>query len=222
MSPSCSARETPRLLARDPRGCGRASVRGYREGARGVRPLAVAIGAFGAYFGVLARSVGMSPWAAIVMSGTTFAGSAQFAAVSVLEAGGGTLVAVVAGTLLNARYALMGLSAAPALGGSSWSRLLFAQTVVDESWAVAQRPKGTVDRERLLGAAAVLYVMHVGATAIGALGLDAAFPALFLTLLWPQLGRPGALRVAGLAVALVAIPTPLLPAGAAVLGSESR
>ncbi|MDP8959604.1 MAG: AzlC family ABC transporter permease [Actinomycetota bacterium] len=201
----------------------------------------MAIGAFGVYFGVLARSVGMSPWAAIVMSGTTFAGSAQFAAVSVLEAGGSPLVAVVAGAFLNARYALMGLSAAPALGGSSWSRLLSAQAVVDESWAVAQRADGTVDRGRLLGAAAVLYVVHVGATAIGALGLgssidpvalglDAAFPALFLALLWPLLGRPEALRVAGLAAALVVILTPLLPAGvpivlaagAALLGWRSQ
>ncbi|MDP8957849.1 MAG: AzlC family ABC transporter permease [Actinomycetota bacterium] len=201
----------------------------------------MAVGAFGVYFGVLARSAGMTPWAAIVMSGTTFAGSAQFAAVSVLGAGGGALVAVVAGALLNARYALMGLSAAPALGGSSWCRLLSAQAVVDESWAVAQRPDGTVDRGRLLGAAAVLYVVHVGATAVGALGLgssidpvalglDAAFPALFLALLWPQLGRPEALRVAGLAVALVVVLTPLLPAGvpivlaagAALLGSRSR
>ena len=42
---------------------------------------------FGASFGVLARSAGFDPVASIVMSATTFAGSAQFAAVSVLGAG---------------------------------------------------------------------------------------------------------------------------------------
>lgn len=225
---SISAGGEARLLPTGRGRCGRSSVDGYWEGARGVLPLAVAIGVFGVYFGVLARSVGLSPWAAIAMSGTTFAGSAQFAALSVLEAGGSALVAVVTGALLNARYGLMGLSAAPALGGSLWSRLLFAQAVVDESWAVAHRPDGTVDRERLLGAAAVLYVVHVGATAVGALGLggridpmalglDAAFPALFLALLWPQLGRPETLRVAGLAAVLVLVLTPFLPAGVPIV-----
>jgi predicted branched-subunit amino acid permease len=36
---------------------------------------------------VLARTAGVSPLAAVVMSATTFAGSAQFAAASVLDDG---------------------------------------------------------------------------------------------------------------------------------------
>ena len=61
-------------------------TRGYREGARAVAPLAIAVGAFGISFGVLARAAGMGVLAPILMSMTTFAGSAQFAAVSVLGA----------------------------------------------------------------------------------------------------------------------------------------
>src|SRR3712207_9068779 len=40
---------------------------------------------FGVSFGVLAEAAGMGPLAPVVMSATTFAGSAQFAAVSILD-----------------------------------------------------------------------------------------------------------------------------------------
>lgn len=232
------------MSARRPAGGidGRSSPkRSFLEGARAILPLAVAVAAFGVYFGVLARSADMSPWAAIVMSATTFAGSAQFAAVSVLAAGGGAVVAVIAGALLNARYGLMGLSAAGALVGPVWSRLLLAQLVVDETWAVAHRTDGTIDRDRLIGAAFVLYAAHVTSTALGALGiggvtdpttlgLDAAFSALFLLLLRPQLGRPRAGVAAALGAATALALTPLLPpgvpvvaaAGAAVVGLRRR
>jgi branched chain amino acid efflux pump len=58
----------------------------YRDGARKIAPFALAAGAFAASFGILAEAAGMSPGAAVVMSATTFAGSAQFAAVSALRA----------------------------------------------------------------------------------------------------------------------------------------
>src|SRR5918996_5615429 len=149
----------------------RSRTGGYWAGARAVSALAIAIAAFGVSFGVLARSAGMSPWAAIAMSATTLAGSAQFAAVSVLAAGGGAAVAVIAGALLNTRYAVMGLSAASSLAGPTWARFLLAQLVMDESWAVAQRGDGTVDRERLIGAGLTLFAAHVVSTAVGALGV---------------------------------------------------
>jgi len=206
--------------------------RGYLEGARAVAALAVAIAAFGVSFGVLARAAGLSPWAAVVMSATTLAGSAQFAAVSVLAAGGGAVVAVITGALLNARYAVMGLSAAAALAGPTWSRLLLAQLVVDESWAVSHRTDGTLDRERLIGAGLVLLGSHVTSTAVGAfglggladpmtLGLDAAFPAMFLVLLRPHLGRPVARWVAALGAVLALSLVPLVPPGVPIVAAAS-
>jgi 4-azaleucine resistance transporter AzlC len=206
------------------------SRRGYLEGARAVSALAVAIAAFGVSFGVLARAAGVPPWAAVVMSATTFGGSAQFAAISVLAVGGGAPVAVGAGALLNARYGVMALSATPILDGRAWRRLLLAQLVVDESWAVAHRSDGTLDRDRLIGAALLLYVVHVATTAIGAfgvaavadpaaLGLDAAFPAMFLVLLRPHLARPRAWQVALLGAALALALTPLVPPGVAVMAA---
>jgi branched chain amino acid efflux pump len=211
-------------------GGGPRRARGYLEGARAVSALAVAIAAFGVSFGVLARAAGMSAWAAIAMSATTLAGSAQFAAVSVLAAGGGAAVAVAAGALLNARYAAMGVSAAPVLAGPLWSRFLLAQLVVDESWAVAHGPGGSLDRERLIGAGLVLYATHVASTAVGALGvggiadpaalgLDAAFPALFLALLRPHLGRPRARWVAMLGAVVALALTPVAPPGVPILAA---
>ena len=58
--------------------------RTFRDGVRAMAPLVVAVVAFAVSFGVLARAAGFGWFAPIVMSATTFAGSAQFASVSVL------------------------------------------------------------------------------------------------------------------------------------------
>lgn len=205
----------------------------YRAGIRAVLPLCVAVAGFGISYGLLARSAGFSPVAAVVMSGTTFAGSAQFASASILEAGGTVAAAVAAAVLLNLRYAPIGVSVAPVMTGGVLRRLLLAQLVVDESWAIANRGDGTFDRGLLVGAGLALYASWVSSTAIGALGaealgdpaamgLDAAFPALFLALLWPQVREGRALGAAllgsGIAVALVPVVPPGVPIIAAAAG----
>ena len=170
-----------------------------RSGAITALPLAVAVGLFGVSFGVLsATSGGMGALPAVVMSATTFAGSAQFAAASILATGGGPVAAIAAALLLNARYLPIGISVAGYLTGGPLSRFLKAQLVVDESWAIAARGEGVFDAGRLVGAGIVLWLAWVGGTIVGAiggealgdptaLGLDAAFPALFLALLVSQL-----------------------------------
>ena len=87
-----------------------------RDGARVIAPFAVAVGAFGVTFGVLARDAGLGGLKAVVFSATTFAGSAQFAATSVLSAGGTLAAAIAAAVLLNTRYIPIGLSVAPPCG----------------------------------------------------------------------------------------------------------
>jgi 4-azaleucine resistance transporter AzlC len=193
--------------------------RTYLDGVRAAAPIGVAAFAFGVSFGVLARAAGMGQVAPVVMSLTTFAGSAQFAVVSILGAGGGVATAIVAAILLNLRYGPIGLSAATALKGSWWRRALTAQLVVDESWAIAQRDDGRIDRHLLVGAGLLLLVCWTTGTVVGAfagdlvadptsLGLDAAFPALFLALLWSQVGERSRLLAAlgGAAIALVLMP----------------
>jgi 4-azaleucine resistance transporter AzlC len=191
----------------------------YGVGVRAAAPLGVAVGAFGISFGVLAHDAGMGSVAPVVMSVTTFAGSAQFAVVSVLTAGGGVAAACVAALLLNARYAPIGMSVAKALRGSRFKRMLEAQLVVDESWALSNRGGGEFDRRILIGAGALLYASWVGGTTIGVLsgnligdpnklGLDAAFPALFLALLVGQIRsrRAAVAALAGAAIALAVTP----------------
>lgn len=202
-------------------------------GARAVLPIAVAAAAFGVSYGILAREAGMGIAAPIVMSFTTFAGSAQFASASVLEQGGALAAAIVAAVLLNLRYLAIGISVAPSLRGSLARRLAEAQLAVDESWAVAQED-GQVVRGRVVGAGLMLMVGWCGGTVVGvigggalgdpaAYGLDAMFPALFLTLLVGLLQDARAKRaaLAGAMIALVLLPVapPGVPVIAAVTGA---
>jgi branched chain amino acid efflux pump len=203
-----------------------------RDGARAIAPIGVAAVAFGISFGLLARGAGFGVLAPIVMSLTTFAGSAQFAAVSILEDDGGVVAAVVAAILLNARYAAISISVAPGFRGSLLRRAAESQLIVDESWAVSARGSGRFDHRVLVGAGLVLYVCWSGGTAVGVLGgsflgdperlgLDAAFPALFLALLVSQLAgrRSVAAAVLGGAIALVLLP--LTPAGVPIIAASA-
>jgi 4-azaleucine resistance transporter AzlC len=201
------------------------------EGMRAAAPIAIAVLAFGASFGILARDAGMGVAPPIVMSVTTFAGSAQFAVASVLESGGAAAAAIAAAILLNLRYLAIGMSVAPSLRGGPLRRLAEAQLAVDESWAVSQRD-GRVDRDRMVGAGLVLMVAWCAGTVGGVLGggavgdpadygLDAMFPALFLALLVGQLNGPAA-RVAALSGGLVALAlTPLVPAGLPIVAATA-
>ena len=115
-----------------------------RRGAVTAVPLAIAVGLFGVSFGVLSVSTGgMGALPAIAMSATTFAGSAQFAAASIVSGGGQPIAAIAAGLLLNARYLPIGVSVARFLFGGPIQRFAQAQLVVDESWAIASRGRGT-------------------------------------------------------------------------------
>ncbi len=206
--------------------------RGYRHGARAVAPFSVAVLGFGISFGVLARAAGFGWFAPIVMSATTFAGSAQFAAVSVLGDGGTVAAAVTAALLLNARYGPIGVSVAPYLEGPRWSRFLRAQLVVDESWAISAQGDGSFNPRVLVGAGVVLYLSWVGGTAIGSvggealgdpqsLGLDAAFAALFLALLVPQLRDRRRIQAAILGAAIAIVLTPVAPAGVPIIAASA-
>ena len=204
----------------------------YRDGIRAILPLVPAILAFGASFGVLARAAGIDALAAVVMSATTFAGSAQFAVVSVLGAGGTAVAAIGAAVLLNGRYVPMAVAASGAFRGGPLRRLLEAQLLVDESWALSSR-EGRFDRNVLVGAGALLYVCWNAGTAVGVLagdsltdpatlGLDAAFPALFLALLAPLLRHRSTHLAAALLGAAIALAlTPITPAGVPVIAATA-
>ena len=202
-----------------------------RAGAVTALPLAIAVGLFGVSFGVLsASSGGMGALPAIAMSVSTFAGSAQFAAASILAGGGQPIAAIAAALLLNARYLPIGVSVAPYLRGGPLRRLATAQLVVDESWAIAARGDGRFDSQRLVGAGVVLWLAWVAGTVIGviggealgdpvALGLDAAFPALFLALLMLQIRSSQAVAAAVLGAGIALALVPFTPAGVPIIAA---
>ena len=206
----------------------------YRDAVRSAVAVAATVWFFGASFGLVARASGMGVLAPLVMSATTFAGSAQFAVASILGGSGAALAAVAAAVLLNARYAPISISVAQLFHGPRLRRLAESQLIVDESWALAGR-SGRFDRRLLISAGLLLYVAWVSGTAVGVLagnalgdpkdlGLDGAFPALFLALLVPQLRTRravvAALVSAGIALALIPFTppgTPIVAASAACL-----
>jgi 4-azaleucine resistance transporter AzlC len=210
------------------------------HGIRAGLPFVLPALAIGMSFGVLAEPV-MGAWAAIAMSVLVFAGAAQFASVSILAAGGGLASAVSAGLLINARFLPMGFAVGPALKGGSLRRAAEAQTMVDASWAIANRGDGTFDRALMMGATIPQAAAWWTGTAIGvfagallgdpeALGLDAMFPAFYLALLAEEMRDRSmfASALLGGAIALVLIPftppgIPIVAAAlAALLGVRSR
>jgi 4-azaleucine resistance transporter AzlC len=163
-------------------------------------PVVLAVTGFGLPYGVLASAAGFPEWLTVVMSLTVFAGSSQFAAVSVLGAGGSPVAAIVSGALLNSRYLATGTAAARVLPGGRARKFLLAQLVVDESYAlgVGAGRAGEPDASMMVRSGVALWVGWALGSAAGALvgpvlgdpetlGLDAAFPALFVALLWPLL-----------------------------------
>jgi 4-azaleucine resistance transporter AzlC len=204
----------------------------YREGIRISLPFALAVLAFGVSFGVLARSADMGALAPIVFSVTTWAGSAQFAAAAIFSSEGAVASAITAAILLNSRYLAMCAALAPSLSGGAVRRALHGLAVVDESWALSARGDGTFDPDKLVGVALTLYPAWVLGTAIGAiggdaigdpeaLGLDAAFPALFFALMITQL-RSSTHVLAAVLGALIALAlVPLTPAGVPIIAAAA-
>jgi len=202
-----------------------------RDGVRAAIPIAPGPFVFGLSFGVLAESAGMGAAAAVVMSATTFAGAAQFAAASVLDAGGTVAAAIAAAAFLNARYVAISVTVASIFPGGRVRRLVESQLIVDESWALSGRG-GRFEWPILVGAGLLLYVLWVGSTAIGtavggilddpdALGLDAAFAALFLALAVPYLRKRRALEAAALAAVITLVLTPVAPAGVPIIAAAA-
>jgi predicted branched-subunit amino acid permease len=207
----------------------------FRQGVRQGLPFGAVGFVISLSFGVLATDAGFSPGQAIAIAGLVFAGSAQFASLTVVAGGGGIPAALAAATLMNSRFLAMGIALAPSLPGGPVARAAQGQTVVDSSWALASRGDGTFDRWRLFGTTLPQYVAWLAGTVVGAYagdlvgdperwGLDALFPVFFVAILIAELKRPGARAVAlaGAVIALALVPwtppgIPILAASVAAL-----
>jgi 4-azaleucine resistance transporter AzlC len=202
----------------------------YLAGARAGLPFALATLVLGISFGVLARSLGWGTFAPVAFSVLAASGSAQFAVASVLGSGGGAIPAFIAAVLLNARFGPMGVAVAPYLKGGPLRRALEGQSVIDASWALANRGGGRFDREFMIGSWVPQYAAWIFGTAVGALGgdfigeperlgLDVIFPAFFLVLLAEELRGRREVAVVLIAAALAIILVPFAPPGVPVIAA---
>jgi len=200
----------------------------FWDGVRAGAPFGFAAALLSVSFGVVAQGAGFTKLEAILMAAIVYAGSAQFAAVAILQAGGSAGAAILAAALMNSRFLPMGVALAPSLPGGPVRRALQGQPIVDASWAIASRDDGTFDRPLLFGSSVVQYVCWVGGTVAGALwgdklgdpetlGLDAVYPAFFLVLVIAE-ARDARSRGVALLGALIALAlVPVAPPGVPVL-----
>ncbi|TFC91944.1 AzlC family ABC transporter permease [Cryobacterium sp. TMT3-29-2] len=192
--------------------------------------IASAVLVVGVAYGSAALAAGFPPWLVILAAILVLSASSELLFVGVIAAGGLPWVAVAAALLVNLRNIVYGFSASSFLPAPRIARYLSAHLVNDESvaFALAQPRSG----QRLLAfrvaGVAILIAWPLGA-AIGVLvgyvvpdparlGLDAAFPAIFLAILLGSVKRSTVgPAVAGATIALAA--TPFVAAGLApILG----
>ena len=197
--------------------------------------LGLAVGVFAISFGVGSVAAGASVAQTCVLSLLVFTGASQFSAVSVIGAGGSIGSALGGALLLAARNGVYGLTMARLLPGRLSTRLLAAQFTIDETTAMAaMQDDPRAQRAAFWSTGISLYVCWNLGTLIGALagsaidpktfGLDAAFPAAYVAMVWPQLRSPRgrAAAAAGAAICLALVPftpigVPILCAALAVL-----
>lgn len=227
MSNSPIPTETTRH-AKDPRAA--AALEGSRSLrlVRGIKlglPIFLGYMPVGIAFGILARTLGFSVFAATICSATAIAGAGQFIALSVLGSGATVFEVLVATTVVNLRYVLFGSTVSPYLHGLPvHTHAALAFSLTDETFAVniADRRAGLSTPASMLGVGAVAWAGWVLGTLIGALGadwigdpsrfgVDFAMPAMF-TALFIALAENRRQVAIGLVAGALALVLPLLPA----------
>jgi 4-azaleucine resistance transporter AzlC len=191
-----------------------------RAGALTILPAVVAAVPFGLLLGALAARKGLSALEVALMSGTVFAGAAQFVAVDLWRNPVPVAALLLATAMVNVRHLLMGAALRPHVRGfppgTAYAGLFL---MADEVWALAL--SRAVDRPLTLafwfGLGGALYPAWIASTTAGAVfgaalddparfGLDFAFVAIFIGLLrglWR--GRSSALPWVGAAAAAVIV-----------------
>lgn len=135
-------------------------------------PLAVSIFAYGVGFGLVAAQAGFGVGRAVATSAAIYSGSAQLAAVNLLQTGEATLWALFATILvINARYLLFGATLQPWLWSAGPMRAYGSLLLLgDANWMMTMRAirAGEEDRAYLAGTGAPVAVGWLGGTALGA------------------------------------------------------
>jgi 4-azaleucine resistance transporter AzlC len=192
--------------------------------------LGVAVGVFGISFGVGAVGAGATVLQTCAISLLVFTGASQFSAIAVLGAGGSYASALGGALILGARNGVYGLAMSSHLRGRLGTRLLAAQLTIDEStsMAVAQSDERMRRIAFWITGVTIFVLWNIG-TLVGALageaidtdqfGLDAAFPAAFVAMVWPLLHGRRPILAAALGVTICVVLIPFTPIGVPILCS---
>ena len=203
---------------------GRSAVgHGARAGGRDMLPVTVAVIPFAMVLGVAIDASVVPDLAGAVMAPLLYAGSANLAALSVLDAGGPAVIAVCAALVVNARFTMYGAALAHRFRDQpAWFRWLGPWLIVDQTFALAA---ARVERDQawfrgywlacgaLIGGvftAMVVVGILLGAIVPSGSGLEFTVPAMFVALAASQLrDRPAVVAaVTGAAVTALALQLP--------------
>lgn len=168
----------------------------FLQGLRTIAPIIVAAMPIGLVFGAVAASKGLSPLEAAMMSALVFAGGAQFVAMDLWTHPAAWSALGFAALLVNVRHVLMGASLAAKMQRfSPWQKYLGALVMADENWAMAEAraARMVLTPAYYAGLSILFYLNWIVASLVGALlgafmgdpaaiGLDFAFPAVFIVL----------------------------------------
>ncbi|NTU71967.1 MAG: AzlC family ABC transporter permease [Coriobacteriia bacterium] len=177
----------------------------------------------GMAFGILARTLGFSVFAATTCSATALAGAGQFISLSVLGTGAMAPSVLAATTVVNLRYVLFASTLSPYLHGLPMRiQAGLGFTLTDETFAVnvADLRAGLATPASMLGVGAIAWTGWVLGTIIGAVGagwigdpsrfgVGFAMPAMF-TALFLALSENRRQVAMGLVAAAIALGLPLL------------
>lgn len=200
-----------------------------RELLRQLAPVCVAYTLVGLSFGAVAASAGVPAYVPIVSSFAVFAGSAQFAALGIVLGGGGMIVAVLTGVIINARLMGYGFAVSRTLAGRSLRSLLLIHLISDVNTALALRGHSRRWRRRALAyGGVIIFVVWNLATIAGVvvgqhladmrtLGLDAVLPAILLGLIRPALDDAITRRACLAGAVIVLVTGPWLAPGVPVI-----
>lgn len=173
---------------------------------RDLAPVVVGLAPFAVLIGVTGVRSGAGGGTGVLSSALLLGGSAQLTAITLLAGGGAAVAVVAAATVVNARFLLYAAALEPSFRDQPrWFRWVAPHFIVDPTYALATGRSDLADPGRFrrywLTVGSGLAVTWVGLTVLGAVlapvvpastALDVAAPAMFLSMLVPQLrARPG-------------------------------
>ena len=131
----------------------------------------IGVGYFAVAFalGIAAKKAGFTPWQAAGMSALIHASAGEYAGIMMVQMGAGYLETAVMELIANARYLLMSFSLSQKVDERAplWQRLVMANYVTDEIFALSVARTGSLDPFYTFGVAAVASPGWVIGTFLG-------------------------------------------------------